>query len=168
MKYYMNIFSIYAVLGYILETTLKHLFFHNLDNHTMYGPWIPLYGFGVCIIIAIMRLVFNRVKLNKTKKVIIFFIISTIALTLLELVSGYIMEVLTGKIMWDYSSLKFHIGPYIALEVSLIWGIISLVIVYLINPVLNKIIKKIPSILTYLVFIIIMIDFTISTINPHV
>lgn len=168
MLYYMNIFTIYAILGYILETILKTLVFHNLDNHTMYGPWIPLYGFGVCIIISLMRLVFNRFKLNKIKKIFSFFIISTISLTILELLGGYIMEFLTGKIMWDYSFLKFHIGHYIALEVSLLWGIISLIIVYFINPLMNEVIKHIPKIITYLFIIIILTDIIISTLNPHV
>ena len=32
-----------------------------------------------------------------------------------------------------------------ALEISLIWGIMSLVVIYLVKPIIDKIIKKIPS-----------------------
>ena len=32
MKYYMNVFIVYSVLGYLLETTLKTFFIPNLCN----------------------------------------------------------------------------------------------------------------------------------------
>ena len=164
MKYYINIFLIYAIIGGIFESILK-IFNPNMTNGTLIGPWIPIYGFGACIIILIMRLVFNRIKTNKYIKIIIMFLLSTITLTLLEFISGNLMELLTGKIAWDYSNMKYNFGKYICLEVSLIWGLSSIITVYLINPILNKLIKKIPSIITYLVFLIFLIDLLISILN---
>ena len=164
MKYYMNIFLIYSIIGYILETTLK-IFNPGMNNGTLYGPWIPIYGFGSCIIIAIMRLVFNRFKLKKTEKIVCIFLISMISLTVLELVSGYLIEIFTGKVFWDYSKMRLNFGHYISLEISLVWGFASLILIYLINPFLNKLIKKIPSLITCLVFIIFIIDLAISIIT---
>ena len=165
MKYYLNNFLIYSILGFILETSLKHTIFPGMNNGTLYGPWIQIYGFGVCLIIIIMRFIFNRVKANKFVKTILVFLISAFTLTLLEFIGGHLIELLTNEIFWDYSDLKFHIGHYIALEISLVWGVASIIVMYIIKPLTDKLIKKIPNILTYLVFIIFLVDFVISTIN---
>ena len=142
-----------------METSLKYLFFPKLNNGFLYGPWIPVYGFGVCLIIIIMRFVFNRIKLSRPIKIILLFLISTLVLTLLEYVGGNIIELLTGKVFWKYDDLKYNFGHYIALEISLVWGIMSLIITYIIKPIFDRIIKKIPSIITYLVLVLILFDF---------
>lgn len=165
MKYYINVFLLYSILGYILETTLKTFFIPNMNNGFLYGPWIPVYGFGCCLIIAIMRLVFNRIKVSRWLKIILVFLISMCVLTLLEFIGGNLIELLTGKVFWDYSNMKYNYGHYISLEISLIWGIMSLVIIYIIKPILDKLIKKIPSIVTYLVLIIFVIDFIMTIIS---
>ena len=146
------------MLGYILETFMKTFFFKSMNNGILYGPWIPIYGFGTCIIIFIMRTIFNRFKVSRFLKIILLFIISTLTLTILEYISGHLIHLLTGKIYWNYSKLKFNIGHFIALEISIIWGIMSLIITYFIKPITDKIIKKIPSILTYLVSFLFIID----------
>lgn len=165
MKYYLNTFFIYSILGFIWETIIKYIFFPHMHNGFLYGPWIPVYGFGACIIIFIMRLIFNRFKLKRIYKIILLFLISSITLTILEFIGGHLIELLTNKIFWNYSKLKFNIGHYIALEISLIWGIMSLVITYIIKPIIDKLLKKIPSIITYLVLLIFIIDLVITILN---
>lgn len=146
-----------------METTMKIIFFPSMNNGILYGPWIPIYGFGSCLIIVIMRFVFNRIKVNRFLKIIIVFLLSMITLTTIEFIGGNIIELLTEKVFWDYKNLKYNIGHYISLEISLIWGIMSLVVIYLIKPLIDKFIKKIPSILTYLVLIVFIIDCVITT-----
>ena len=165
MKYYINVFLVYSILGYILETTLKTFFIPSMNNGFLYGPWIPVYGFGCCLIIAIMRLVFNRIKVSRWLKIVLVFLISMGVLTILEFIGGNLIELLTGKFFWDYSDMKYNFGPYISLEISLIWGIMSLVIIYVIKPVLDKIIKKIPSVFTYLVLAIFITDLSLTLIS---
>lgn len=158
MKYYLNVFFVYSVIGFIIETTLKTFVFKGMNNGIMFGPWIPVYGLRCVLIIFIMRLVFNRFKVPRWLKIVFTFLISMIVLTIMELLGGIFIEKVFGKIFWDYSDLKFNIGHYIALEISLVWGIMSLVVIYLIKPVMDKLIKKIPSIVTYLVLIVFIID----------
>lgn len=142
MKYYINNFIVYSILGFIIETTMKYLFNPSMQNGTLYGPWVPIYGIGTCLIIIIERLVFNRFKVNKTIKIISVFLISIIILTGLEFITGNIVELLTDKVLWDYSKMKFNIGHYISLEIALVWGIASLVIIYIIKPITDNFIKK--------------------------
>lgn len=162
VTYYINVFLIYSIIGFIIETTLKTFIFKNMNNGILFGPWIPVYGLGVVLIIFIMRLVFNRIKVKRGIKIFLVFFLSLIVLTIIELLGGILIEKIFNKVFWDYSDLKFNLGHYIALEISLIWGIMSLIVIYLIKPIIDKIIKKIPSVITYLVLFIFIVDAIIT------
>lgn len=157
--YYINIFFISSFLGFLLETFLKIFFFHSMNNGIMMGPWIPIYGFGCIIIVLIENFIFNKKNISKVSKLLLLFFSVSILLTLLEWVGGVSIEFFFDKIFWDYSHLKFNIGHYIALEMSIVWGLFSILFVYLIKPGEDLIIKKIPKWLTILVSIIFIIDF---------
>lgn len=158
MFYYLNIFLVCSVLGYVIETLLKTFVFHGMNNGILFGPWIPVYGFGAVIIILIERLIFNRLKAPRIVKIILMFISVTLLLTLLEFLGGILIEFLFDKVFWDYSNLKFNFGHYIALEISLLWGVFSLIFIYVIKPIEDKFIKKIPKWVSILVFSIFIID----------
>ena len=162
MLYYYNVFIIYSFFGYLIETFLKHFFFHSMNNGILYGPFIPIYGIGVCLIIFIMRFIFNRLKVNRNYKIFLLFFISFFVLSFIEYLGGVFLELITNKVYWDYSPLRFNIGPYISLEISFLWGIMSIVIVYFIKPFTDKFIKKIPIWVTYLVLFIIICDIIYS------
>lgn len=132
-----------------------------MHNGSLNGPWIPIYGIGSILIILVIKIT-NKINISNFIKNILLFVISFIILALIEFIGGHIIEGVTGKVYWDYSKLKFNIGNYISLEISTVWGIMSLVIKYILKPFTDKISKKIPSIITYLVSIIFIIDFIIS------
>lgn len=163
MKYYINVFFIYSIIGYIFESILK-LFIPNMHNGILFGPWVPVYGIGCSLIIIIMRFVFNRIKVNRFFKIFLVFIISMITLTLLEFIGGNLIELMTNKVYWDYSNLLFNFGHYIALEISLVWGIMSLIIIYVIKPKIDLIIRRIPSYITYVTLTIFIIDVIMTVI----
>ena len=148
-----------------METCLKTFFFHSMNNGIMYGPWVPVYGLGAIVIMLVSRAVHKKVSdSNFFKNLIIFFVVS-ILLTILEFIGGNLIEIFFHEVFWDYSDLKFNFGNYIALEMSLLWGICSLIFIYIIEPLLWKIIKKIPKSVTILVFIVFIIDFLCSVIS---
>lgn len=157
--YYINIFFISSFLGFLLETFLKIFFFHSMNNGIMMGPWIPIYGFGCAIIVLIENFIFSKKNISKISKLLLLFFSVSVILTLLEWIGGILIEVCFDKIFWDYSHLKFNIGHYIALEMSIVWGLFSILFVCLIRPLEDLIIKKIPKWLTILVSIIFIIDF---------
>ncbi len=164
MFYYLNTFLIYSMFGFLIETTLKTFFFHSMNNGILMGPWIPVYGFGVMIIVFITRYVFRHStrKVPKWLKLFIIFMTVFVVLTILEFIGGIIIEKLFHKVFWDYTNFKFHFGHYISLEMSALWGVLSIIFLYLVKPWMDKIIKKIPKWLTILVFIIFMIDVFIT------
>lgn len=159
MFYYLNMFIIGSVLGFIMELLLKTFVFTSMNSSILYGPWLPVYGFGIIFSIFIERLVFNRVNVNKFWKIVIVFLLIMIAATFAEFLGGIFIEKVFNETFWDYRELKFNVGKYIALEVSFIWGLLSLAFLYLLKPKLDKVVKKIPRVVTTLVLAIMLIDF---------
>ncbi len=158
IRYYINTFLIYSIIGFLIESSLKYIFLKNMNNGILYGPWIPVYGIGCVFIILIMNFVFTRIKVSRFIKIILVFLLSMFTLTIIELLGGVLIEKTFHKVFWDYSNMKYNIGHYISLEMSLLWGIMSLIVIYIIKPLVDKIIKKIPSIITYLVLVSFILD----------
>ena len=159
--YYINYFFIFSIIGHILETFI----YYNGESGILFGPWTPVYGFGTVIILLIYNFLKNNTK-NKYSKIFLLFILSSIILTIIEAIGGYLIEYIFNITFWDYSYYKFHIGKYISLEMALIWGLCSILVVYFLKPLIDKIIGKIPKYLTYLLTVLIIIDL-IYTIIKH-
>ena len=100
----------------------------------------------------------QRHKLKKGYEIILYALCIFFLLTILEQLGGVLLAKVFHKTLWDYSNLKFHLTKYIALEISLGWTMGAIIIAYVIHPFLKKLIKKIPFIISALVFIIFVID----------
>ena len=67
--------------------------------------------------------------------------------------------------LWNYNNKKYNIGKYISLDLSLIWGMFSILFIYIIHPFINKFIKKIPNKVTYIFIAIFLIDLFLTIIK---
>ena len=158
--YYINIFFIFSIIGHFIENFV----YTHVDSGILYGPWTPIYGFGVLIILLINHIL-KKLKINKYLYPVVLFTISAIFLSTLEYIGGILIENLYGRIFWDYSSEKFNIGKYTSLKMCLIWGISSILVIYLIKPLLDKIIKKTPKFITYILVFLFIIDIIFTIIS---
>ena len=128
----------------------------------LYGPFTPIYGLGALLILVISKFIFNILNLNKVLEVIIIVLSLTIILTVLEWIGGILIEKIFHVTFWNYSNFKFHIGKYVALEVSFIWALGSLLVIYVLQPLIDKFIFSIPSYVTYILIIIFTIDLVVT------
>lgn len=151
--YYFNYFFIMSILGHFIES----FFYSNGDSGIFMGYWTPIYGIGTIIILLIDKYL-SKIKINKIFKIIILFILSSITLAITEIIGGYLIKWIFNLELWDYSNHKFNIGKYSSIEMSLIWGLSSIILVYFIKPLLDKIINKIPKIITYILIVLLIID----------
>lgn len=165
LMFYLNTFYIYSILGYLLETLCALIFKYNFNSGILYSIWTPIYGIGALTIIIISKYLFRNLHLKRIYETFIVFIIITIILTFIEWLGGTIIEKIFNITFWDYSSHLYHIGKYISLKMSLIWGIGSIFLIYIINPVIEKIIKKIPMYITITLSILFIIDIIFTTIS---
>lgn len=159
--YYLNNFFIYSFLGYILELIVSKINNKKVGSGMLYGPWTPVYGIGAILVLITSKFIFNTFNFNKYLEIIIFVITMMIILTILEWIGGILIEKIFHVVFWDYTDFKFNIGKYIALEVSFIWGIGSLLILCVIQPIINKFIFLIPTYITYILIILFLIDMII-------
>lgn len=158
MCYYFNMFFINSFLGFLLETSLKYFVFHGVNNGILFGPWIPVYGFGAVIITFFGQFFYHKLKLSKLWKTIFLFFVFFLLLSLLEWVGGVLIEFIFHKEFWNYRNQKYNIGPYISLAMSLFWSFLSIIFFYFLLPLEEQIIKKIPRWFSILVLLLIVID----------
>ena len=97
MYYYLNNFLFFSILGFIYENIMHLITTGSLTNNPFYVPWMPIYGFGVIIMIFLTRLIFNNLKIKRWQKIILLFISVTVILTIIELIGGYLTEFIFHK-----------------------------------------------------------------------
>lgn len=163
--YYINIFLIYSIIGYLFEALITLITKGEFKSGIMYGPWTPIYGIGVIIILLLSNYLFKNLHLPKFYEIIIALILIVIILTILEWLGGISIEKLFHKTLWDYSNQKYHIGKYISLTASITWAVGTLLVIYIINPFLKDTIKTIPSLITIILLILFLIDFIYTIIK---
>ena len=105
----------------------------------------------------------NKFKTSILLKLLILFLISSVILSFMEILGGYLIKWIFHKIMWDYSNHRFNIGIYTSLETAIVWGSSS-ILIYFIKPITDKIISKIPKYLTYILILLFIIDNAVTLI----
>ena len=156
--YYLNCFFVYSILGHLIETLVAFITHTNFKSGILTFWWTPVYGIGAVTILFVSNYLFKNLHLPRFWETVIMFFVVGIVLSFLEAVGGVFIEKVFGQVFWDYSSQKFHIGHYISLEMTLVWGIASIVFVYLIHPLLEGLIKKVPSWVTILLLFLFLFD----------
>ena len=161
----MLIFTVAGFIGFIYEEICGYINEgHFFKRGTTFGPWIPIYGVGALLILAL------TVKVRK--KPWLVFIIATVACGLLELVCGYIFDKFFHMRLWDYSNVILnwgHVNGYICVRSVLTWGIFGMLLMYGVLPLAEKIQMRRPkafNIVTIalfgLFFLYIVLSFTIK------
>lgn len=157
--YYFLIFIIYAIIGWIVESTNVSLRMGKfIDRGFLIGPYCPIYGFG-CLG---MILYLEQYKEN----VITVFILGVVLCSILEYFTSYVMELLFKTRWWDYSDRKFNLNGRICGGNACMFGLGGIVVIYLLHPMLLNILAKLNSntlmIVSIVLFIIYLTDTIIS------
>ena len=143
-------FDIFSFMVWCLESIYKTIIEKKFINSGfLYGPFCPIYGFGAIIMMNTLG------KLPQNPLVI--FIAGTIFLTLWEYIVGAILEKIFHTKYWDYSHLKYNFQGRICLKNSIYWGILAVVFTFIIYPIAENLIAKIPSSILFYTNIIIYI-----------
>jgi len=163
--YYLNCFFIYSIIGFLLETGYAPYNKSGFNSGILYGPWTPIYGIGTVLILVLSHYFFMNLHMPRWIETIIVFFIVGIFLSCIELIGGILIEKNFSLIFWDYSKHKYHIGTYISLEMTAIWGLLTVIFIYVINPLLSKLIEKIPWYISIFAVVMMLADFVITFIN---
>ena len=142
-------FFIFAFAGWLMEMNLFYFLDGTIVNRgALYGPWLPIYGFGCGSIILILNMVniYNKSKFVKQieENPFIVFLIVMALCSVLEFLTSYFIEIRTGLKYWDYSGHFMNIKGRICLENSLFFGVGGCLCIYIIAPFLQRMFSKIP------------------------
>lgn len=152
-------FFFYCFIGWIWETCYVSISNRKFCNRGfMTGPFLPIYGFGAITILL--------VTIPVEKNLVLLFIVGMCAATILEYVTGVLMESIFKVRYWDYSNQKLNLNGHICLSSSIAWGGASILITKGIHVPIARIISSIPEgvqeILAVALSIIVSVDFTYS------
>jgi len=155
------IFFIYSFIGYVVEITSISSKTHklNLSRGYLIGPYLPIFGFGG---------VFLTSFLSKYKDdIIVLFIMSLTVCSLLEYFVSLVMERIFKLRWWDYSDRLLNINGRICLENGIKFGIGGVLLNKFFHPLLvtflNSFSVNLVYILGTILFVIMFLDFLIST-----
>ncbi|TKC18398.1 putative ABC transporter permease [Robertmurraya kyonggiensis] len=135
-------FTVYSLFGWLLENV--HSFFTRgifLKPNFLLGPFKPMYGFAPVLLIT-----FISPQTNWPIALFLCFLIPT----LIEYVSGLLLEKLTQKKWWDYSEISFNIQGHICVTYSLCWILLSIICVYYLHPAIESLFQKMEPVLLYI------------------
>ena len=164
-------FIIYAFFGYICEVIYVFICTKKLSNRGyLYGPLVPIYGFGAIGIIYSLSWLYN---INSWYAPIIAFVLGFLLTTLLEYFVSWIMELIFHMRWWDYSDKFLNINGRVCLRNSSMFGILVVIVLYLLHPYavtpFINLIASLGDVWFYIIFgvvaVALLTDTTFSTIK---
>ncbi len=166
---YVIYFMLYAIIGWIYEVLLELLYWNNgfVNRGTLFGTWLPVYGFGALIfILLIYPLIKNKSIKRRLIMLPVVFLGCMVAATLLELLTSYICEAVMGYWPWQtYKDYAINFQGRIALSPSIRFGIGGVVFLYLLQPLFEKLCEKLGDkrvVVATIILVVLVIDFIFS------
>ncbi|MDR3598733.1 putative ABC transporter permease [Clostridium sp.] len=154
---YFLYFVVYSFLGWICETIYCFIIDKQYANRGfLRGPFCPIYGVGALIVTLALTSVADDI--------ILLYFYGMIFTSILEYITGFLLEVIFNLKWWDYSNYKFNIHGRVCLLNSILFGILSVIAVKIINPIVVKLIGNIPLNMRTWISSILIIYFFIDTI----
>lgn len=155
-------FFFYAVLGWCSEVVYCSIPQKKFVNRGfLIGPYCPIYGVGAVILIGLLTPFLTNP--------IFVFIIGVVSTSALEYLTSWGMEKLFHATWWDYSSCRFNLNGRICLKNSVLFGIMSVVLLYIVHPITANFLNRLPTMATLITASILvclmLIDLMISTIE---
>lgn len=151
------IFIIYAFFGWCTEVAYAALETGKFVNRGfLNGPYCPIYGCGIVIVVGIL----TPLKDN----LLILFVGSFLLTSILEFITGFLLEQVFHNKWWDYSEFPFNIKGYVCLKFSIYWGLACTFVMDIIHPIIYKFITIVPKILGIVLVSMMMAVFAVDLI----
>ncbi len=127
---------IYSFLGWLCESLLVTAMQHKAVNSGfLNGPICPIYGFGAIFVILLLQ--------PFQSHPVLVFILGVVLTSALEYFTSWIMEILFHTRWWDYSQFFLNLNGRICLLFSMMFGVMSLFVLYVLNPRIHGILMLI-------------------------
>lgn len=136
LAYLVVVMAIYAVGGWLWETAYCSLVERRFVRRgVMYGPSCPLYGFAMAFVYYPFLSISNP---------FVLFVAGTLLSTAMEYGTAVILESAFHRSFWSYDNLPFNVRGRVCLPASLLFGTFTLLVRYVIQPVVEPVLDAIP------------------------
>lgn len=159
LYYIISWFFIYSFLGWVWESAYVSVKKGKPVNRGFInGPLCTIYGAGAVSVYLIMK--------PFAGNLLILYVGGVFTATLLELVTGWLMERIFHTRWWDYSRQKFNFHGYICLGASLGWGVFTILLFHVFQPFVSWLTglypKSVGTVALCIVVVLYIIDFATS------
>ena len=150
------IFFIYSFIGWCGEVVLAAVNRHKFVNRGFVScPLCPVYGAGAVAVSVFLP--------ELEEQLFFLFLGGMIVTAFVEYLTGRLLELIFHKKWWDYSEQKFQLDGYVCLKNSVIWGICSVLVIRIFNPLLCRGLELLPmllgEVLLWVLGVLLAIDF---------
>lgn len=156
-----NWFYIYSFIGWIFESTYVSCCNKKMVNRGfMTGPFCTIYGFGALIVYLVLYPV--------GENIVFLFLGGFFLATILEYLTGVLMELIFHTSWWDYRDKKIQFQGKICLSSSIAWGVLSVLLFKVMHPFVSFLVGlysiRTGTIALIIITILAGADFTVSLI----
>lgn len=134
------LFYLGSLFGWVLELLYRRFLSKNnpgrkwINPGFCIGPYLPLYGMGLCILYVMSKLRQHIDLGNNIADTAVLLIAMALAMTVIEYISGIVSYKCYHVRLWDYSGEWGNIQGIICPKFSVIWGLLGIAYYYLVNP----------------------------------
>lgn len=159
LYYIISWFFIYSFLGWVWESAYVSVKKKQPVNRGFInGPFCTIYGVGAVSVYLIMK--------PFEKNLLALYVGGVLVATVLEYITGWLMEMIFHTRWWDYSRNRLNLHGYICLGSSLAWGFFTILLFEVFHPFVSWLTGLYPEyigkILVVIVTILYGIDFITS------
>lgn len=159
LYYIISWFFVYSFFGWLWETAYVSVRKRKFVNRGFInGPLCTIYGMGAVSIYLILKPFGDNLA--------VLYIGGVVVATILEYITGWLMERIFHTRWWDYSHRKYNLQGYISLGTSLGWGLFTVLLFKVLQPVVSWFTdlypQKIGEIFLIVITILYILDFITS------
>lgn len=138
------LFFIGSVLGWGIEVIFRR-FFSAANPERKWinpgfctGPYLPLYGSGLCILYLVASLEERPLLSDPTWNKVLVIVLMALLMTLIEYISGMLSLKVNKVRLWDYTNQWGNIEGVICPKFSLIWGLCGAAYDFFVHPYIKS------------------------------
>lgn len=159
-----TLFFLFSFLGWLWEVGLFLVQEHRfIDRGFLHGPWLPIYGAGSVLVICLFR--------KTARYPALIFLFSAGLCSILEYMTSWIMEDITGMRWWDYQGCFLNLNGRVCLEAAVVFGLGSCAVFYMLAPFFHHILRylSVPARkwIAAIFFFLFLADCLYSVLSPN-
>ena len=134
------LFFVGSTFGWVLEVFFRRFFSSNnperkwIDPGFCVGPYLPLYGSGLCALYLIATLEGRLLPSDAVWSKILLLVMMAVGMTVIEYIAGLLSLKVAKVRLWDYSREWGNIQGIICPKFSLAWAALGAVYYFFVHP----------------------------------